>query len=159
MRMWHPELLPVLPRPQLVSQWRECNTIIGSIVKYGSPRHLLINNMLNYPPSHFYSYTMKVIEEMKNRGYKVQQKTYDTFILKYTSAFGDIPKSVPDEIFPGWFDDMFIIAEIFNLYEKYLGGGFEEQVWRDLLNKVGHKYLDFNTYSKMIDAVPYTKRV
>lgn len=33
MRLWHIDLIPVLPREQLVAQWRECSAIAGAILK------------------------------------------------------------------------------------------------------------------------------
>lgn len=33
MRLWHKNLITVLPREQLVSQWRECSAIAGAIQK------------------------------------------------------------------------------------------------------------------------------
>ena len=31
MRLWHTDLIPVLPKEQLVGQWRELSAIAGSI--------------------------------------------------------------------------------------------------------------------------------
>lgn len=33
MRIWHTDLIKVLPREQLISQWRECSSIAGAIQK------------------------------------------------------------------------------------------------------------------------------
>lgn len=33
MRLWHKDLIPYLPRQQLIAQWRECCAIAGSIAK------------------------------------------------------------------------------------------------------------------------------
>ena len=48
MRLWHKDLIDVLPKNQLVSQWRELLAIKGSIDKKGTPNHLLVNKVLNY---------------------------------------------------------------------------------------------------------------
>ncbi|PBH86861.1 pyrimidine dimer DNA glycosylase/endonuclease V, partial [Clostridioides difficile] len=40
MRLWHKDLIDVLPKNQLVSQWRELLAIKGSIDKTGYYTHL-----------------------------------------------------------------------------------------------------------------------
>ena len=49
MRLWHKDLIPYLPKEQLVSQWRECSSIAGAIIKNGTPNHGLVNYVLDYP--------------------------------------------------------------------------------------------------------------
>lgn len=56
MRLWSYQLLPYLPRLQLVSQWRECVSIITKIKQDGTPNHILVNRVLDYPLDHFYTY-------------------------------------------------------------------------------------------------------
>ena len=53
MRLWHTSLIPVLPREQLVSQWRELSAIAGAIQKKGTPNHLLVNFVMEYDFDHF----------------------------------------------------------------------------------------------------------
>ena len=43
MRLWHIDLISVLPREQLVAQWRELSAIAGAIQKKGTPNHILVN--------------------------------------------------------------------------------------------------------------------
>lgn len=74
MRLWHIDLIPVLPREQLVAQWRECSAIAGAILKNGSPNHLLVNFVMNYPFDEFISYCYYVRQEMTKREYKTMEK-------------------------------------------------------------------------------------
>ena len=46
MRLWHKDLISVLPREQLVAQWRELSAIAGAIQKNGTPNHGLVNFVL-----------------------------------------------------------------------------------------------------------------
>ena len=46
MRLWHKDLIPYLPRQQLLGQWRECCCIAKSIHDKGSPNHLLVNKII-----------------------------------------------------------------------------------------------------------------
>ena len=48
MRLWHTELIKVLPREQLVAQWRELCAIAGAVQKNGTPNHILVNFVLDY---------------------------------------------------------------------------------------------------------------
>lgn len=43
MRLWHKELIPYLPRQQLIAQWRECCAIASNLASKGTPNHLLVN--------------------------------------------------------------------------------------------------------------------
>ena len=50
MRLWHVDLIDVLPRKQLLSQWRECCAIAKSIADKGTPNHILVNKITDYFP-------------------------------------------------------------------------------------------------------------
>ena len=56
MRLWHKDLISILPREQLVAQWRELSAIAGAIQKNGTPNHGLVNFVLDYDYNHFISY-------------------------------------------------------------------------------------------------------
>lgn len=66
MRLWHIDLIPVLPQKQLLGQWRELNSIFKL-----QNRHVLINFVYNYPKEHLYNYSLKIICEMQKRNYKI----------------------------------------------------------------------------------------
>lgn len=70
MRLWHKDLIPVLPRQQLLGQWRECCAIMSNIAKKGTPNHVLVNKVMDYNHDHFYTYALHVKDEMRKRGYK-----------------------------------------------------------------------------------------
>ena len=55
MRLWHTSLIPVLPREQLVAQWRELSAIAGKIQLNGTPNHVLVNFIMDYDFNHFIS--------------------------------------------------------------------------------------------------------
>ena len=59
MRIWHKSLIPALPREQLVAQWRELSAIAGNLSTKGTPNHILVNKVLDYPRDHFVSYAQK----------------------------------------------------------------------------------------------------
>ena len=46
MRLWHKDLISVLPREQLVAQWRELSAIAGNIQIKNTPNHILVNKVI-----------------------------------------------------------------------------------------------------------------
>ena len=57
----------MLPRQQLISQWRECCCIAKNIADKGTPNHILVNKVLDYNYQHFNYYTMLVVNEIKKK--------------------------------------------------------------------------------------------
>ena len=128
MRLWHRDLLPVLPRQQLLSQWRECCCIAKNIADNGTPNHILVNKIMNYPMSDFWNYTRLVTEEMRRRGYKVD---VDKFTKHYYKFGHPLPK-LNDKPFVGWHNHKYFRQCYFNLEEKHDAGGITEEEWKKL---------------------------
>lgn len=74
MRLWHQDLIHLLPRQQLLGQHRECCALRGK--GWGKP-HSTVNYVFDHPYSWLYAYHIKVMQEMSNRGYKVDTIWYD----------------------------------------------------------------------------------
>ena len=70
MRLWHYKMIQFLPKSQLLAQWRELNSIFKK-----QDKHILINYVYEYPKLDLYHYTEIVIDEMKKRGYKINDKS------------------------------------------------------------------------------------
>ena len=68
MRLWHPSLLPFLPRQQLLGQHRECCAMRG--LGWGR-KHSVVDYVWEHPRSWLVRYHLQVIAEMENRGYNV----------------------------------------------------------------------------------------
>lgn len=130
MRLWHKDLIPVLPRKQLVGQWRECCLIAKNIAEKGTPNHILVNRIMDYPLEHFYEYTCIVANEMRHRGYSC-----NTF--KFANQFEKI-MDLPfyhisfEKLFSNWHNDRYLRQCYFNLQEKYDCGGIDETEWNVL---------------------------
>lgn len=130
MRLWHIDLLEVLPRQQLLSQWRECCCIARNIYVNGTPNHLLVNKILDYDISDFYSYSILVSNEMLRRGYKVDRSKFE----KYCKCDRFISRP-----FEGWHNDRYFLQCFYNLQEKYDCGGMTELEWCKIEVKYYHK--------------------
>lgn len=131
MRLWHKDLIPVLPKQQLIAQWRECCCIARNIAVKGTPNHLLVNDILNYDWEHFDTYCFCVREEMLKRGYKISKKSLDNFESNFEKAkpyFGRVPLKCL-EIYGHWHIDRYLRQCYYNLQEKYDCGGISKEEW------------------------------
>ena len=131
MRLWHKDLIQCLPDQQLRGQWRECCSIMKSIKENGTPNHLLVNKVTDYPPEHLYSYADIVSTEMRRRGYKVDLLRFD----RYMQVLCTDQMPLYEDLFAGWHDERYLIQCIFNLEEKYDCGGIPEGEWEKIENK------------------------
>jgi len=66
MRLWHENLLSLLPRQQLLGQHRECCALRGH--SWGKP-HSVVNYVFRYSRERLWAYHMRVMNEMQQRGY------------------------------------------------------------------------------------------
>lgn len=78
MRLWHEELLTRLPRQQLLGQHRECCALRGN--GWGR-KHATVNYVFEHSPYKLYLYHMKVMDEMKRRGYQNDPLWEDPYYL------------------------------------------------------------------------------
>lgn len=134
MRLWHYQLLPGLPKEQLISQWRECCKIAYDIKATGKPtNHLLINKINDYPLDEFKIYCNLLIKEMTRRGIKIttatMNKLYDC-LKEYCNVIVDNDKP----IFKNWHDFAYMDICFYNLNEKFLCGGITNEDWEKFKN-------------------------
>lgn len=132
MRLWHTDLISVLPREQLVAQWRELSAIAGAIQKKGTPNHILVNFVLNYDYDNFISYAAEVREEMTKRGYRTMNSVWE----KIVSLKANWVKLPHNKIYKEKMDNIYLEICYYNLYEKYLCGGIEEKDWDNIFKKM-----------------------
>ena len=64
MRLFHKDLIEVLPRQQLLGQWRELNSIFKL-----QNRHILINFVYEYDKQDLYNYSVKNLINCKVNSY------------------------------------------------------------------------------------------
>ena len=120
MRLWHKELIPYLPRQQLLGQWRECCAIKRNIEKNGTPNHVLVNKVMQYPPEHFNGYAYLVYNEITDRGYSA---TWERF------AEEPLILAEERELFDGWHNDRYLRQCLYNLQEKADCGAIPVEEW------------------------------
>lgn len=147
MRLWHKDLIEVLPRQQLIAQWRECCCIAKNIAEKGTPNHILVNKVTDYPPNHFFHYTELILDEIHKRGYRTTFKSVNNFLLnmdKISENYHTLIKK--EDIFKEWHNDRYLTQCYYNLQEKYdciphKHGGLTQEEWK----KINDKYIEIYT--------------
>lgn len=131
MRLWHYELVRVLPDQQLISQWRELCAIASRIDKIGYPNHLLANKVMYYSAKELIQYSERVTEEMHYRGIKISATVYMRFwhnVMDNADKFKNVKESQLGQ-YKGWHNDRYYWQCYHNLQEKYDCGGIHEREW------------------------------
>lgn len=131
MRLWHKDLIEVLPRQQLLGQWRELNSIYKK-----QDKHILINFIYDYDITDIIWYSTLVYDEMIKRGYKCDTKNFER---RYKMSMG-LAKCVPipyDVIFKNKMNDRYLKQCLYNLQEKYDCGGISQEEWQKIEDKFG----------------------
>lgn len=123
MRLWHIDLIPYLPRTQLLAQWRELNSIFKK-----QDKHILINYIYDYPTfDALYTYSNYVMSEMLIRGYTVNTHNQIEF-FKDKKLTGNMRFKEHNR--------EYLTICYYNLKEKYLRGqkDFTKDTWERLFN-------------------------
>ena len=135
MRLWCKDLIKYLPYRQLLSQYRECCCIAKSIHDKGTPNHILVNKIMDYPIEHFYTYSFYIMTEMIQRGYKCNWNRFEKW-------FDKIPNHLVNfmELFKDWHDERYLKQCLFNLEEKALCQGIPKNEWDIIYNRFKGDY-------------------
>ena len=129
MRLWNKDLIPVLPRQQLLGQWRECCLIAKSIAEKGTPNHVLVNRIMKYTDEHFNSYALRIYREMEDRGYNANFVNFS----KYRNSKDYFMSEF--DLFNDWHNDRYLAQCLANLQEKYDCGAIPEEDWKKITDK------------------------
>lgn len=131
MRLWHYILIPVLPRQQLLGQWRECCLIAKNILEKGTPNHILVNPIMDYPIEQFIYYSFLIGGEMEDRDYRVNLKKFTQYFSEESvMAAGDCA-FMP--LFLQWHTEKYLTQCLANLEEKHDRGGITNEEWNRIL--------------------------
>lgn len=111
MRLWHYELIPYLPKSQLLAQWRELNSIFKK-----QNNHILINYIYEYHLKSLYHYSKLVLKEMDKR--KIKVKNMEHFD-RYFSSLSYYTEVLTWNPFPQHHNFRYLTQCYYNLQEKY----------------------------------------
>lgn len=132
MRLWHYKLIPVLPKQQLVSQWRECIAIKRQWEK-GTLKHRLVSYVMNYDKTVFVEYVGRVYNELLKRKINIRDKYWFEF-LKFCDIDYNFEKK---NIYPEH-NNRYLKQCFYNLEEKYDRRIITEEEWEEIL-KLAYK--------------------
>ena len=68
MRLWHEQIINLLPKNQLLGQHRECCALRGN---GWNKKHKTVDYVFTYSPYNLFIYHSKIMDEMEKRGYRV----------------------------------------------------------------------------------------
>ena len=74
MRLWHEQIIHLLPRNQLLGQHRECCALRGN---GWNKKHKTVDYVFTYSPYNLFIYHSKIMDEMEKRGYRVSAEWRD----------------------------------------------------------------------------------
>ena len=129
MRLWHKDLIDVLPKQQLLAQWRECCAIARQIGVNGQVNHILVNRINDYPVEHFMAYCGLVHSEFIRRGYSCNMHEVSQWIKQ------DLPEFLEcthEDIFYDWHNARYMWQCYTNLEEKHDCGGIPDEEWANV---------------------------
>lgn len=131
MRLWHKDLIPVLPREQLLGQWRELCLIAKNLALNGTPNHVLVNRVTDYPKWHLMDYALRVCKECERRGYKIDRYKFFKWFDRWDD--GTVNAGTRD-LFFAWHTDRYLYQCYYNLEEKFDAGAISKDAWLEINN-------------------------
>lgn len=139
MRIWHKDLIDVLPRQQLLAQWRELNSIFKK-----QDNHILINFVYEYQREHLLFYSYLIIQEFYKRGYKIKSfdnynKYFEGFEYEIGRRFG--PNFMYTITFMNKMNERYLRQCLYNLEEKAMCGGMTKEEWKKIYDKYKDRFV------------------
>lgn len=162
MRLWPYQMLDVLPRAQMLSQWREC-LAVGGMLGAGNLNHATVNRVKDYPIKHFMVYCDLVRNEFANRGWTIGENTLEklkndieyesdynkkSYNIIYTSENSSnesclIPQVVIQNkndsetsvLFDSYHDERYLKQCLYSFQEKYDCGMLTDEEWNKIVDK------------------------
>ena len=124
MRLWHIDLIPYLPKSQLLAQKRECDLILKDRWNGKKTNHILINYIYEYSDIAFTIYYTKLYREFKARGFKFNDK-YKAVNYLFDDTLTCFGRHHNEE---------YLTICYYNLKEKYIRGqkDFTKEIWDKL---------------------------
>jgi len=136
-RLWHKDLISVLPRQQLLGQWRELFAIYRDMKReYHGERkksayahkHPLVKYVNDYPIEHLLSYGNLLYLEMQKRGYSANHNLVEEIKTNSIISF--------EVLFNQNHTELYLEICYFNLKEKYLSGMISKDEWNLIESKI-----------------------
>ena len=138
MRLWHYEMLPYIPKSQLIAQWRELNSIFKN-----KPKHILINYVYEYEDDNLRIYMLMVAKEMIKRGIKINSRSTNN-VFDYFPEYKENPNLLLQHINDiEWVQS---VTGIDNPFPKHHTIRYLKQCYYNLQEKYDRGQKDFYDY-------------
>lgn len=125
MRLWPYRMISYLPNKHLVSQFRECCGIMSMLKDGKHINNCIVSRIEEYDLNEFYKYCMIVCKEMKNRDFKMSEKSLErlgitTEDLEENNVITDTSAIISkDPLFKDWHNTRYEIQCLYMFQEKY----------------------------------------
>ena len=128
MRLWHKNLIKVLPKQQFLGQIRELTAVCKDIQTEGKTNHILINKIMDYDLSHLYTYCKLIEDNAKQRKINITEQTLN----KWWNTFNIKERKIVNitDLFNNWHNKRYLIQCFYNLQEKADCGGITENEFK-----------------------------
>lgn len=137
MRLWHYELIPVLPKKMLISQWRECIAIKRQWKK-GTLKHRLVSYVMDYDKIFFWDYVVRICYHLEDKKIKYNKK-YKKEIYNWCRVESFIMK--PPILDYHEHNDRYLKQCLYNLQEKADRGIISKEEWEIIESRLGEMLL------------------
>lgn len=138
MRLWHKELIRVLPVGLLIEQWRDCCELARKIAVELDPRDYLVNRVTEYPIEHFLSYTRLVIDQLLLEELEFNWYDFGKW-AKHMDSWIDDPLIDFNYIFEDWHNGRYFWQCYYNLQERYDAGEISQSEWECICDECADK--------------------
>ena len=116
MRLWHEQIIHLLPKNQLLGQHRECCALRGNGWK---KKHKTVDYVFLYSPYYLFVYHSLVMDEMEKRGYKVSKEWRDkNYRGKKAENYNNLEEKIIDSPIYKEHDNEYLVECIENLQKK-----------------------------------------
>lgn len=135
MTIWHKDLIPYLPKAQLMVQWEYCYHILEVLLDKGTLEGSF-SKVLNYSFTQFASYTYVVLVEIRKREYDLDANSLVLFIsnlFKLRDNFNNTCKEM--EIYEDWHNDDYLKECLHDLEKQVNMGNISMEDWSIIYNR------------------------
>ncbi len=131
MRIWHKDLIGVLPDNYLFAQWRTLNTIKRTILKGKEVEDKIVSVALDYDTLHLMTYSNLVKNEIEKRKHVISTKLHKEFYqwcIK-NSHTGLAYEIEYDRLFKDWHNDRYLKQCYYTMQELYDRDCITKEEW------------------------------
>lgn len=127
MKVWHKNLIEVLPNALLIGQFRDICSIAKLIATKGKTSNPFIDPILDWPETHLWVYARYLQAEMEKRGFYCEWNRFEMWMPRYLSWSKELPNI--EDLFKGWHNDRYKNQCFYALQERYDRGLMSKADW------------------------------